>query len=291
MSRHIIHGIDGQRWDLSLGEEVVIAQPGPSGLLGMPQSQVQAQQFGALAGQERYGARAEIRTGSIPVIINAHRPLAELRSIERRWWESWSVDQPCTYEVATKNAGSRYLDVYLQDDQGGDLPFDADHTGFYEATVNVVADDPYWRGNVLSFDFTPNRPPVDFYGRDKGQVAAFPGYFSPSVTKDEQSLFNPGDVPAPLRWSLQGPFTSFELTVDGRSVAGEFTVSEGQTLSVDSGARRVLLHDGVSSSNVTRRVSWGFADLPAGLAVPVGVLVNGTGRVRAEWTPKFRRAA
>ncbi|MCM6761391.1 hypothetical protein NB037_03080 [Rathayibacter sp. ZW T2_19] len=291
MSRYYVVGTDGARWSLKRGERVAISVEGLEGLLGDPDYQDQVREYANQAGQEFVGTRALPRRISLPVKIGYDKPGREFRSLEGQWWQSWQPGSVATIEVATHNRGSRFLDVRFVSDRGWVTVQDPDVNGTALVPMELVADDPYWRGTVLDFDFTPNRPPVDFYGRDKGQVAAFPGYFSPSLTKDEQSLFNPGDVPAPLRWSLQGPFTSFELTVDGRTVAGEFVVAEGQTLSVDSGGRRVLLHDGVSSSNVTRRVSWGFADLPAGLAVPVGVLVNGTGRVRAEWTPKFRRAA
>lgn len=291
MSRYYVVGTDGSRWSLKRGERVAISVEGLDGLLGDPEYRDQVQEYAENAGQEFIGTRALPRRISLPVKIGYTRPDDEFRSIDRLWWRSWAPGETATIEVATDNRGSRFIDVRFVGDGGWQTIQDPDVLSSALVRMQLVADDPYWRGNVQSFDFTPNRPPVDFYGRDKGQVAAFPGYFSPSLTKDEQSLFNPGDVPAPLRWTLEGPFTSFELTVDGRTVAGEFAVAEGQTLSVDSGARRVLLHDGVSSSNVTRRVSWGFADLPAGLAVPVGVLVNGTGRVRAEWTPKFRRAA
>lgn len=290
MARLLLVGTDGARWDLFEGRDVHADGSSFDGLLGDPEYEDQTQQLTRTPGQEFIGNRARAREGYFTAKIGFDKP-AEFRSIESRWWRSWVPGEVATLEYAVPNRGSRFLDVRFTGDNGWSVDVDPDVFSRARVPMRVVADDPYWRGNVQSFDFTPNRPPVDFFGRDKGQVAAFPGYFSPSLTKDEQSLFNPGDVPAPLRWSLQGPFTSFELTVDGRTVAGEFVVAEGQTLSVDSGARRVLLHDGVSSSNVTRRVSWGFADLPAGLAVPVGVLVNGTGRVRAEWTPKFRRAA
>lgn len=289
MARLSLVGTNGSRWDLG-GQEVHVDGSSFDGLLGDPEYADQTQERALIDGQEFVGKRALPRSGFFTAKIGYDKP-AQFRSIESRWWKAWEPGEYATLEYAVPGRSSRYLDVRFLNDNGWSVDVDPDVFSRAKVPMRVVADDPYWRGDVLKFDFTPNRPPVDFYGRDRGQLGGPRFYLSKSVTKNVQSLFNPGDVPAPVRWVLEGPFSSFELTVAGMTVGGELAVAEGQTLSVDSSARRVLLFDGVSSADVTRRVSWGFADLPPGSAVPVGVLVYGTGRVRAEWTPKYRRAA
>lgn len=290
MSRYLLVGTNGERWDLG-GDQVHIDGNSFEGLLGDPEWEERTQQSALLDGQRFIGTRARPREGSFVAKIGYDKP-REFRSIERRWWDSWEPSKYATLEVATEGRGSRYLDVRFRSD--GRWSVDTDPDVFKRARVpmDVVADDPFWRGDVLSFDFNPNRPPVDFYGRDRGKKGAPRGYRSPSIVKNVQALFNPGDVPSPLLWTLTGPFESFELTAAGQTVALDRYVPEGQTVTVSSRDYSVTLDTGAEVVDLTASASqWGFASLPAGSAVPVGVLVFGTGRVKAEWTPKFRRAA
>jgi hypothetical protein len=289
MSRYLLVGTNGDRWDLG-GEEVELYGRSVEGLLGDPEWEERTQQSALLDGQRFVGTRARPREASFIVDIGYKRP-KEFRAIERRWWKSWEPGKYATLEVATENRGSRYIDLRFRGDSRWSS--DSDPDVFHRARVpmDLVADDPFWRGDLLSFDFNPNRPPVDFYGRDRGQDGGPRFYRSRSIVKNTQDLFNPGDVPAPLRWRVSGPFESFELTVDGQTVALDETVPDGQTVVVDSSDFSVTLETGADSVDLTRKATWGFASLPAGTAVSVGVLVYGTGSVTAEWTPKYRRAA
>jgi hypothetical protein len=291
MSRYNVVGTDGVRWSLRRGQPVAISIEGLDSLLGDPDYADQTQQSSLIPGQSFIRTRALPRRINFPVKIGYSTPEAEFRSIDRRWWKSWEPGKYATIEVATEGRGTRYLDVRYVGDGGWQTKQDPDITSTALVQMELVADDPFWRGDKLSYDFNPNRPPVDFYGRDRGQVGGPPLYISPSIIKDVQQLFNPGDVPSPLVWTLTGPFDSFELTAAGQTVALDRFVPEGQTVTVDSRNYSVILETGGSSVDLTAQASWGFASLPAGSAVPVGVLVFGTGRVKAEWTPKFRRAA
>ncbi|ROS28924.1 hypothetical protein EDF22_0656 [Rathayibacter sp. PhB127] len=289
MSRYLLVGTNGERWDLG-GDQVHIDGSSFEGLLGDPEWEEQTQQSAGLDGQRFVGTRAQPRQGSFVAKIGWDRP-AEFRSIDRRWWKSWEPSKYATLEVATEGRGSRYLDLRFRSD--GRWSVDADPDLFKRARVpmDVVADDPFWRGDKLSFDFNPNKAPVDFYGRDRGQAGGPRFYRSRSIVRNAQNLFNPGDVPSPVTWTLTGPFESFELTVAGQTVALDRAVPDGQQVTVDSRNYSVVLWTGAESVDLTREASWGFASLPAGSAVPVSVLVYGTGRVKAEWTPKYRRAA
>lgn len=291
MSRYNVVGTDGARWSLRRGQPVAISVEGLDALLGDPEYADQTQQSSLTPGQAFIGTRALPRTINFPVKIGYSTPESEFRSIDRRWWKSWEPGKYATIEVATEGRGTRYLDVRYVGDGGWQTRQDPDVTSLALVQMELVADDPFWRGDKLSFDFNPNKAPVDFYGRDRGQAGGPRFYRSRSIVRNSQNLFNPGDVPSPVTWTLTGPFESFELTVAGQTVALDRAVPDGQQVTVDSRNYSVILWTGAESVDLTREASWGFASLPAGSAVPVSVLVYGTGRVKAEWTPKYRRAA
>jgi hypothetical protein len=75
--------------------------------------------------------------------------------------------------------------------------------------------------------------------------------------------------------------------VGGDTIGVPFPVLDGQTLVIDTGAPVALL-DGV---DVTGQLdAAGFASLPARATTDLGIVMSGTGTVRAEFVPLHERA-
>lgn len=284
-------GADGVIRDLLTGD-VRVAPEGVQGLFGAPAPVVRARQDATRAGQQRTSTVLRKRPGSITVYVNITGKQSELISVERGWASAWSYDQPATLEVATKGEQPRYLDLFFD---GGDLDFvqNPDRRHVYEATVDVIADDPLWRGPLQTYDFASNEPDADFFGRDEvhGQEGAPDWWLSPAYLPIVKLLRNPGNVPAPVRWILTGPINGFDTIIDGRSVGGKFIIPEGQTLRIDSDANTALLDTGAEVIDMWRELtSWGFARLAPGRTSTVSIEREGTGSARLEWTPQYRQA-
>jgi len=289
------HGVDGSLWKLTDSREpIVLTDAGIKGLFGAPRVAASSRVNATRPGSTRTSTRYEERTGTLPVAINGARPAAQLRDAEERWWAAWSADAPTTLEVQLDGRPEpRFLDVYMQDD--GDLTFtrDPDMLGRYVVTMNVIAHDPLWRSPVQKNVFANAEPDADFFGRDEvhGQDGGPDYWLSPAYLPIVKQLRNSGNVPAPVRWILDGPLDGFAATIDGRTVGGPIVIPDGQTLIVDSDTNTATLYTGAEEIDVWRELtSWQFARLAPGKAATVSIEREGTGGARLEWTPQHLRA-
>ncbi|WP_133962135.1 hypothetical protein [Rathayibacter sp. PhB151] len=244
------------------------------------------------AGRRRTGTQLAEREGTVSVLLNRDGSPQDLRAAERAWAKVWSYDEPATLEVQVKDEPNRYLSVYFD---GGPLDFtrDPDNFRFYRSDVAVIADDPLWRGPQQEFLFDSNEPDADFFGRDAvhGQDGGPDYWLSAAYAPITKPLRNPGNVPAPVRWVLDGPISGFDTIIDGRSVAGSFPIPAGQTLRIDSDSNTALLSTGAQEIDMWRQLtSWQFSRLAPGQTSTVSIEREGTGSARLEWTPQYRQA-
>lgn len=275
-------GADGSLWSLD-PESGVFLLPGVRGLTLPPMDQFTSRLSGG-HGQRFRGWSAGPREVFWPLCIFEDTTDEGWLERDAAFWRSLRPDVAGTWTVTHPNGTSRSLKLRLTSD--GDKAWDVapGSRAWTDYGIYLVADQPFWEGQVVG-------SPV--WGQDEAPVDFIPAegapdfYLSGASTVGNASLTNPGDVDAPLVWTVTGPTTSVSLTVGGDTIGVPFPVLDGQTLVIDTGAPVALL-DGV---DVTGQLdAAGFASLPARATTDLGIVMSGTGTVRAEFVPLHERA-
>jgi len=198
------------------------------------------------------------------------------------FWASLRPDAYGTWTVEHPNGTTRSLKLRFVDDGDHAWNMRPGEVGWQNYAVTLVADDPFWHGE----------PVVRSWGQDEEQRDFIPAggapdfYISGASTVGSAAITNRGDVEAWPVWTVTGPTTYVALSVGADTVEVPLTLLEGQTLVIDTGIPRAML-DGV---DVTGQVSPGFAAIPPGQRVPLGINLSGSGRVSVQITPRFYRA-
>ncbi|MGW9346038.1 hypothetical protein ACWGR3_31340, partial [Streptomyces albidoflavus] len=114
-------------------------------------------------------------------------------------------------------------------------------------------------------------------------------FISPAATFQQAQIENPGNEPAYLVWTVEGPSSDVQLGVGGALIEVPFPVPEGSKLVIDTDpAGQYATLDGV---DVTRELGFQmFAPVPARGTSPLAIAAAGSGVVRAELVPLYWRA-
>lgn len=278
-------GTDGVTWDLVHGP-VALLSGGAQGF-GMPIASDTTRQTALVHGQTLQSWRLEPRRLFLPLTF---RDAAELdvTGLQRDFWHGLSIGEYGTLSVTDGNGAVRSIDARFVDDTTIAYGIDP-----YEKVtnfgINLVADDPWWRGPEQSFTFGLGpEGTATFFGNGS---SATPFYIIKSTGGADSTLTNDGDIDAWIKWVITGPMTSFDLELGGHHVAGTITVASGDTLTIETSPLNQIayLSDG---TKVTRNLSSAdFAPLPAtGAPVNVGIDVVGTGNITASFSPLYSRA-
>ena len=275
-------------WDLINGP-VALMNAGVMGL-GMPQAFDTVRQTALVHGQTFQSWRLEPRELFLPITF---RDAAELdvNGIQRTFWDGLALGEYGTLTVTDSNGGVRSIEARFLND--GNVAFTVDP----EASTHVlrpygltlVADDPWWRGPEQSFTFGLGPEGTStFFGNGS---SATPFYIVKSTGGADSTLTNNGDQDAWITWVITGPMTSFDLEIGGHHIAGDITVTSGDTLTIETSPLNQIAYLG-DGTKVTRNLtSADFAALPAtGAPVNVGVDVVGTGNITAKFKPVYWRA-
>jgi hypothetical protein len=279
-------GWDGSVWELASPESPVWLTAGGTRGLNMPPITRFTADSPALSGARFRGYRTEERPVFWPLFLYADSS-ADWRAVDRAWWATMRPDRTGVWTIAQPDGTRRRLTCRYSGDSDhvhGRDPFAA---GWQLYGLELVAEDPYWRGEPVRRQFTAASS-SSFYG-----AGAPPFVISPSSTTAGAELANDGDEPAWPVWTLFGPFTSATVGVDGKSVTVPFSLSAGQWLTIDTRPDQLTAVDQAGVDRVDDLGAVEFGALPVGDPVPVDIALVGATSVAAvavEFEPLYYRA-
>jgi hypothetical protein len=230
-------GADGRAWNLNDPDGGVCLLLEAVEGMHLPEFADYVQEFDGIDGQEYSGGVARARQVEWPIFVFSDASSAEWLAIEQAWWGSFKPRGSVGVWTVTGPSGeSRHLNCRLTSDGGYAHSMDPSAVGWAQYPVTLVADDPWWHGGpIQGGPWTPAAPVLFFGGGDPatGVQLAPPFGITPSNTFANATMFNPGDEPTYLEWTLNGPITAATITVDGGSI-GIPAITAGQTLVVNT---------------------------------------------------------
>lgn len=286
-------GGDGSSWELSSASSPVWLTPGGTRGLSMPPFDRYSSDSPAVAGSRWRGYRTAERPVFWPVFIYGGRPgEAAWRDVDSAFWDSLSPDLPGEWSITQPDGTVRRLRCRYTDD--GEQAYDMDPfvTGWAVYGINLVAEDPYWRGSAVTATFDTSAS-QNFYGGDSGGGFGPPFYISSNTSAATATIDNPGRVPAWPVWTAQGPFSSLSVGVGSRLVTLPLAYTAGKSVTIDTRPDRLTVVDSDGVDRVPDLGAVDFVPVPAGSAVPVSISVPGSSsatRVTVSLEPQYFRA-
>jgi hypothetical protein len=279
-------GVNGVVWDLGGGP--VSLAPGIMGL-GLPGTDQYVRSSSALDGQRLTGSRTQPRRVFWPLAIRGANA-AEWLTTSRAFFAGLSTDRTGTFKVTANDGQVRSIPLRLlsQDEQ----VFDSDPDLFAREVVGVdlVADDPFWRGPQVLQTFQTAQVAAQFFETAGTHVLNLMS----SSTTASATVSNPGEVDAWPLWTITGPASSFTIGVGSTVISATMSLLVGESVQVSTDptvqvARKFV--GGVSTVlPFSAFTSIQFARVPSGESVPLTVEIQGAGSVSVQFDPGFRRA-
>jgi hypothetical protein len=256
--------------------------------MGAPPMSAFVRQSAALDGQTLSGFRAKAREVFWPIAIDSDAD--SWQSLQAAFWASLPFGRTGVWSVTAPDGTVRYLACRFVSEDNTGYSNDPSVYGFEVRGINLVADDPFWRGPEVSKTFQTAEDSVPFF--ETGPTHVF--NLMSSSTTASATVTNSGEVDSWPLWTVTGPATGFSLGVDGSFISGVVAVPDGQYLVIntDPSVQVARLHDGASSTVVpfSSFTSIVFARIPQGESVPLEIVLQGSGSVNISFEPGFRRA-
>ncbi len=201
-------------------------------------------------------------------------------------------DGPGEWAIAQPDGEVRRLTCRYADDGEQAFGLDPHLLGWSAYGVNLVAEDPFWRGPRVRRVFDTSAA-ENFYGGAAGTGFAPPYVVSSNTSTAAASIDNPGDEAAWPTWVGYGPFSSLTVGVAGKSVVVPFALAGGKSITIDTRPDRLTAVDSDGLDRVPDLGSVAFAAVPRGTLVPVSISVPGSTsvtRVEVSIEPQYHRA-
>lgn len=284
-------GWDGSRWVLSSPTSPVWLTPDGCRGLNMPPIDRFTSVAPAVAGSRWRGYRVEERPVFWPIFLYGNST-AEWRDVDRAWWRTMHPGATGVWTVAQPDGTRRHLTCRYADDNAHTFTRDPFPLGWAAYGIELVAEDPLWRGEPVRREFRAAAA-EQFFGGNGGSGFGPPFHISPSTSPDEASVTHDGDEPAWAVWTLHGPFSSAAVGVGDSVVQIPFGRLAGQSLVVDTRPDRLTVLDSDGGDRVDDLGQVAFAPVPAGVEVPLTVTLAGETSatvVEVEVEPLYHRA-
>lgn len=277
-------GWDGSEWDFGGHDSGVRMLQGVRGLGSLEHTHWR-DASPAVAGSMWRGAVADSREVFWPLVVFSDSGSADWVAYDRAFWRTLQPSRTGAWTVTHPDGAKRSLTLRFQEDTTPTFDVDPVKAGWAVYGIKLMADNPYWEGEVVTRSWR-TASSVDFFN---GSSKAPNFNISPGSTLATARLTNPGDVESHLTWKAYGPFTSVTVGVDGRTVVAPIAAAEGQVLEIDTDPSvQAAFLDGV---DVTAQLtSADFATLPPGEDVTLSLAMAGTGWVEASFRPLYLRA-
>jgi hypothetical protein len=275
-------GRDGSWWDLVRGPARLVAE-GVRGL-NLPTWDLYGATSPTLAGSRHRGSRVRDREVRLTVYLEAP-DTASYVSLEREWFASFDPDEPGQL-VVTVEGVDRWLWLRLSEVDDA-MTVDPTLAGWAVYGLTLLARQPLWEAEDITRRFTSGttRP---FFSTSGSVLGICPG-----STLSTATMTNPGDEPAWPVWTVHGPCDSLTVGVGSVVVDLDITLTDTQTLTIDTRPGRQRIVDGTGTNRAGDATVARFAPIPAGASVPLNLAATGvdTGfSVSATITPLYRRA-
>lgn len=285
------HAPDGTRWDWLDGSMGVNLGDGLEGVVFPDFEQLSvATPYGRRYTGTRWKSAqvsATLQVCDITVNTEAQRLGHQFRrgslwrDLDRRVRQSLSVSEPGTFECVD-NGRSRFLTCRLEeiDCKWTKSP---DIRGYVSYDITLVDDEPFWKGNTISYDFPYQEAlSADYYGG-----AGPPFYISTGNAAGIGEIVNVSDVPVWPVWEIIGPV---QATVGfGDALTSVLFVGSGETLTIVTDPNRRDVYDENGERAWDKLEFRNFQPLPSGSApLVVETSSGGVGsNVRVSYQPAF----
>lgn len=302
-------GWDGSVWDLFDRRAGVYLRSGVRGL-GVGPHDRYTSTSPALPGSRFLGARAAEREVFWPFSVRVGPEVGSEGwiALDSSFWRTLDPEQVGTWTVTQPSGEVRALPLRYTPTPGDDVvTVDPTRRGFQQYGVYLVAEQPYWSGELVSQVFVPSDP-LDFLPPTGGP----PLRISEGSLTSSATIPNRGQVAAPVEWWITSA-DSAVVGVDGRLVDVPFEVASGRMLVIDSDptVRTAIEIDAPAlTAPVEDQRAWVDSHLPGGVnrtkelgpttkwgqvppsaAADLSITVIGAGaQVRASLVPRFHRA-
>lgn len=250
--------------------------------LHMPKFSVQKSQSILVPGADVEGYTIDERAVFWPVLFRASSP-AEWLAEHGAFFDSF---HPVKTGLWTVGSGVSARTLPLRGDFSGGTVFDRDPVLSLWAMIGLEleAPRPLWRGQSIRqrFENTEGVPFIDPAGSP-------PFHISRGASFAEARVENPGDEPAYMVHTMEGPLDLVTIGFGDAVIEVPFTIPDGSVLVIDTDpASRYATLDGV---DVTRELGFQmFAPVPAKGTTPLTLTADGAGAVTVELTPLYWRA-
>jgi len=284
---HELVGADGSTWVLTDWRSGVFL--GTDGVLGLMEAPAEryTSTSPAVAGSTWRGSWVKERPVRWRVHVS-HRDRSRWLSLHRAFFGALSTTALATWRVGFPDGSWRSLDVRLTGTGPHAFAHDPVRRGWAVIDVDLVAEDPWWRGNPVVQSWSDDTEDKLFFG---GAAMAGPTFFlSSSSLIDSAQMSNPGDVDAWPVWTVRasGKTSAVSLGVGGAQITAAVDMDTGDVLVIDTDPRRQSC-----TLNGTRTrgllVEHEFAPIPPGAHVDLDISLSGYGSVQAAIVPRWAR--
>ena len=250
--------------------------------LHMPKFTVQKSSSLLIPGAEVEGYSINEREVYWPVLFRAETQ-REWLAEHGAFFDSFHPVKTGTWTVGS---GVDARTLPLRGDFTGNHVFDRDPALSLWTMVGLEleAPRPLWRGRAIKqrFENSEGVPFIDPAGSP-------PLHISRGASFAEAAVNNPGDEPAYMVHTMEGPLDQVVIGFGDALIDVPFPVPAGSVLVIDTDpSSRLATLDGV---DVTRELGFQmFAPVPAKGATPLTLIADGGGAVTVEITPLYWRA-
>lgn len=275
---------------------VMLLRDGVRGL-NMPPVTRHTSKSPAVAGSRHRGWVTDERSVFWPTLVWSQDGTDDWHGHDSLLWSLLRPDMTGEWEVVTDRGGARTLTCRWVGDSDHQFGRDPLKHGWAIYGIELVAEDPYWSGE----------PVTRTWGTaDSGARTFLPGppfWIGSSATVDTATLTNPGELPAHMVWTIEGPCQSAQVGFRHEDMWGRvtrsmvevpFPVADGEHLVIDTrpAAQTAVLHSGVDVTDRTGDLGddVAFAPIPAGDDAVLELLIDGAGSITADLTPLYWRA-
>jgi hypothetical protein len=278
-------GVDSSEWDFVDGPVAFL-----SGLMGLsePESEFFGRSTPALDGRRITGFRHPSRRVFWPLKLTGDSSLDWLTK-RRAFFNSLSYSVDGIFTVTADDGSIRTIALHMGSQSDNGYQIDPALVYYERLELEMVADDPWWKGPQVVTEFAPVGDVLPFFATTTDRVFNLMS----SNTVSSATISNSGDVEAWPLYTITGPVSEFSATISGGVVSSNTNVVDGAVLVIntDPTVQTATLTVGGVSTIVTRDlVGVDWRPVPAGGSVSLDVTLIGTGSLVVSFLPRFYRA-
>lgn len=285
-NNYVLTGVDGTSWDLVSGPVQLTG-----GVIGLGDAEVEHQWRDSLGvdGSSWRTMRHVRRTVTLPVTIVASTSI-EFAELDAAFSNALAPEtgEYVTLTVTAPNAEWRRIRMRRDTTFDEGYEYDPLLDMQTDYTIRFVADDPFWRGPLMSRTFSAVSDAEFFSPPGSSSVVNI----AAQSTTAGAAMRNPGHVAAWPKYTISGPVAGFTAGI-GDSLIEYGAVGAGSVIYIDTDPLRRTIVNAAGQDVWDNVIERKFGAIPRGARVPVNVGMNTPGAgaaITVEITPGYRRA-